>query len=289
MSDSDPRPFDFREIAALDDAAVAFRNWVSKSSSFFSDFWSETSDYAAQLTLGDISTNSYSKAIESLSREVNYSIVDFVDYTPSMWHASNKDLRTIALAMLGLDDGPDVGDDALSPVEISLSQLFIEQLAIALVDGWMGDTAFELKPSALKLDPRKARFVRDKDLVTCTSVKIGLKSGAVGINWLLSKQKTSDLLESAVDNRGDDASPSEPQSASPQLVGRLPIDVVSVLGQATLPMSQLSDLQVGQLIELDQRIDQPVTAFVNETLFYEGWPGRRGKNQAIEITRCLHS
>ncbi|MGB7346369.1 MAG: hypothetical protein WBD20_19275, partial [Pirellulaceae bacterium] len=112
MTNPEPRPFDFREIAALDDAAVAFRNWVAKSSSFFSDFWSETSDYAAQLKLGDVSISSYGKAIESLSRETNYSLVDFTDYAPSMWFASNSDLRCIAWAMLGLDatDAKTTGD-----------------------------------------------------------------------------------------------------------------------------------------------------------------------------------
>lgn len=288
MTDNAPRLFDFREIAALDDAAIAFRNWVSKSSSFFSDFWGDVSDYAAQLTLGDIRTSSFRKAIESLSREVNYCVVDFTDYAPSMWYATNRDMRCIAWAMLGLDDDQEIPDDALSPIERSLSQMFVEQVAASLNDGWMGTDEISLQCATLNLDPRKARCFREKDLVTCTSVQIGLKSGSVGINWLLSKQKTCDLLESAIDRRDDPQAHAIAQNPSPELVSRLPIDVVSVLGKATLPMSQLSQLQVGQLIELDQRIDQPVTAFVNESPFYEGWPGKRGKNQAIEITRCLH-
>ena len=294
MTDAAPRPFDFREIATLDDSAIAFRNWVATSSSFFSDFWSDVSDYAAQLSLGEIQTSSYASAIDDLDRETNYCIADFVDYAPSMWYASSQDLRRIAGAMLGFNDEPN--DDApqtdkapLTPIESSLAQLFVEQLSVALTDGWIGETKITLSPSAWELDPRKARFFREKDLVTCTSVQVGLKTGAIGIGWLLSKQSTSELLENAIDRRGDAEAGGDPRRPSAKLVGQLPIDIVSVLGQATLPMSKLSDLQVGELIELDQRIDQPVVATVNEAAFYEGWPGRRGKNQAIEITRCLHS
>ncbi|MGB7345738.1 MAG: FliM/FliN family flagellar motor switch protein, partial [Pirellulaceae bacterium] len=230
--------------------------------------------------------------------------VDFTDYAPSMWFASNSDLRCIAWAMLGLDatDAKTTGDadaepkndakptanEALSPIERSLAQLFIEQLAVALNDGWMGGEPINLQTGTIAFDPRKARFFRENDLVTVTSIQVGLKAGPVGINWLLSKQKTCDLLENAIDLRDDAAPPSEPQRPPAHLIGQLPIEVVSILGTAMLPMSQLSQLKVGQLIELDQRIDQPVVAVVNEVPFYEGWPGRRGKNQAIEVTRCLH-
>jgi flagellar motor switch protein FliM len=71
------------------------------------------------------------------------------------------------------------------------------------------------------------------------------------------------------------------------MVEQLPMEIVSVLGKTTVPMMDLSRMEVGQLIVLDQRIDQPVTAYVNDSPFYTCWPGKIGKKQALEITACL--
>jgi flagellar motor switch protein FliM len=292
MTDSELRVFDFREIAALDDAATSLRNWIGKSSSFFSDFWNDVSDYAAPLSLGNVTTSSYAKTVEGLSRDVNYCMLEFVDYARSMWYASNRDFRLIAWAMLGIgvdndaeessaDDGP------LSQIERALVQLFVEELAKSMMDGWMGGEKLDLSAGAVDLDPLKARFLRESDLVTCTSIQIGLKSEAVGINWLLSKHRTSSLMESVLDRRRDGEEARVPKKPSPELVEQLPIDVVTLLGSAKLPMSQLSDLKVGQVVTLNQRIDKPVVAFVNDEPFFSGWPGKRGKNQALSITQCI--
>jgi flagellar motor switch protein FliM len=40
---------------------------------------------------------------------------------------------------------------------------------------------------------------------------------------------------------------------------------------------------------LDQRIDQPITAYVDERPFYECWAGRLGGQQALQVVSCLHS
>ena len=66
MIHSGLQPFDFRKHAALGDTAVSLRNWVAKSSSFFSDFWAQASDYDAQLSAGTMETHSYADVLENM-------------------------------------------------------------------------------------------------------------------------------------------------------------------------------------------------------------------------------
>lgn len=284
MTSPTHRVFDFREIAALDDTAVLLRNWVSKASSFFSEFWGVASGYGAQFSLGPISTETYASLLDSVPKDDFCCLSEFQGHASTMWFASSGDLRQIAAELLGLSDAQELGNGDLSPVELALAQLLINRLASSLTDGWMGEEEVVVTANGLEKDPRKTRIFRAKDLVTKTSIEIELKAGVVTLHWLMPKQKTCDLLETTIDRRRG----GEPVRPSSEMVGTLPIEVVTVLGKTTIPMMELSKMTVGQLIMLDQRIDQPVTAYVNDSPFYGCWPGRIGKKQALEITSCLN-
>jgi flagellar motor switch protein FliM len=285
MTSPEYRVFDFREIAALDDAAVLFRNWLAKSSSFFSSFWGDASGYGAQLSLGPINTDTYGSVLESVPPEDYCCLAELTGHASSLWYASRNDLRLIVCELLCLADAEQLVGEELSPVEQALIQLFLDRLASSLGDGWMGLNELVIQAGSLDRDPRKTRIFRSKDLVTKTSLQVELKIGKVELHWLLPKQQISELLETTVDNRSD----RQPVSPSTQMVGHLPIEVVSILGKATVPMTKLSQLEVGQLVMLDQRIDQPVTAYINDSPFFECWPGRLGGKQALEIAGCVNN
>ncbi|MEL6108162.1 MAG: FliM/FliN family flagellar motor switch protein [Planctomycetota bacterium] len=283
MSGKEYRVFDFRDIAALDDAAVDFRNWLSKSASFFSDFWADATGYGAQISLGKISTETYGKLLEKVSKENYCCLAEIPDQFSMMFYASIADLRLLLSEFLRLPDAETMVGEDLTPVECSLLELLTEELSRSLIDGWMGDESIEIKTSAWARDPQKTRIFRVKDLVTKTSVHVAAKNGTIDIDWIVPKQKMSDLLESSVDQRDG----RETQSPPEEIVGRVPMELVSVLGTVSLPMSRLSKLEVGETILLDQRIDQPVVATVNEDPHFECWPGRIGRRQALEISNCL--
>lgn len=283
MSGKEFRVFDFRDIAALDDAAVDFRNWLSKSASFFSDFWADATGYGAQISLGKISTETYGKLLEKVSKENYCCLAEIEDQFSMMFYASVGDLRLLLSEFLRLPDAETMVGEDLTPVELSLLQLLTEELSRSLIDGWMGVDAIGIKTSPWARDPQKTRIFRVKDLVTKTSVHVEAKNGTVDVDWIVPKQKMTDLLESSVEQREGH----EAQSPSDEIVGKVPMELVTVLGTVSLPMNRLSQLEVGETILLDQRIDQPIVATVNEDAFFECWPGRIGRRQALEISNCL--
>ncbi|MEO1526930.1 MAG: FliM/FliN family flagellar motor C-terminal domain-containing protein [Planctomycetota bacterium] len=284
MTGKQYRVFDFRDIAALDDAAADFRNWLSKSSSFFSDFWADATDYGAQLSLGKISTETYGKLLAKTSKENYCCLAEIGDQFSMMFYASIESLRLLLSEFLALPDAETMVGDDLTSVELSLLELLTEELCRSLVDGWMGDEQIEIKTETWARDPQKTRIFRVKDLVTKTSVSVAGKNGTVEIDWIVPKQKMSDLLECSVDKRHQ----REPASPTEDVVGRVPMELVTVLGTVSLPMTRLSQLEVGETILLDQRIDQPIVATVNEAPFFECWPGRIGRRQALEISQCVN-
>ena len=60
-------------------------------------------------------------------------------------------------------------------------------------------------------------------------------------------------------------------------------ELVVDLGSIELPLSRLSQLQVGDVIMLNRRIDEPIVAQVGETPKFLGWAGRAGSLKAFRI------
>lgn len=284
MTAVEPRPFDFREIASLDDSGVTMRAWVAKASSYFADFWSDVSQYAAKVSLASIKTEVFEAALENAPRENMCCIADFKGHRPSLIHGSSADFRIVLSEMLGLPADNDPIEGALSPIELSLIDVLITNLLESLSESWMGPEALEIVAGDVTKDPRKVRIFRGKDLVTLCEIEIELNAGKAKLNWIISKRKASELLNTVIDRRANN---SEPVKVSEFAVAQLPIDLVTVLGKAKIPMSKLSNLTPGEVILLDQRIDRPLSVLVDNVPFYECWPGQVANQQALEIAETL--
>ena len=283
MTHADLESFDFRSNAALDDTAVALRNWVAKSSSFFSDFWEDASDYEAQLSSENVTTQTYASLLEQAPRDDFYCLAEIQECARSVWYMSTRDLRTICAEMLDIPIGDETDDQELTAVEMTLSKMFLDNLAVALGVGWMGEGKAVIEPTELTKDPRKAGVMRESDLAIKTSIQVKLRSGESKIHWLLQKQRACDMFDTVVDKRKRTA----PAKFSPQTVGKIPVELVVLLGKTSVPLASLSSLAEGEIIMLDHRIDRPVVAEINNAPFYECWPGRQGAQQAVEISRTI--
>lgn len=278
------RPFDFRDIAALDDNAVALRNWISKSTSFFSDYWVEATGFSAKLSLGAISTQSYEKILSEIPRHDLCCVADIKERMPTVLYASGKHFRVVLSDLLCISEPDDQAEKDLGKIEIDLSNYFVDRFAESISQGWMGTGELEIEVTELEKDARKLRLFRGKDLISKICVEIECKGGKATLNWLIPKQKLPSLLDDTVDNRAG----KPPVTPSKEMIGQVPLEVVTVLGSANIPMSDLAKLQPGELIVLDQRIDAPMISHVDGAPSFECWPGRLGQKQAVQVTKCFN-
>lgn len=314
------REFDFREIAGLDDTAKSLRDWVAKASSFFNDFWERVSDMGVRLSLSRISTMTYENALQGVSRTCYSFSVNMTSDLNAQWWMAPDDLRLIAWEMMGLKvpvqpkpaeegDTASEGEAAeagkeeesqtdaqteeqaasaqedddleLTLVEHSVAKICIDEIAAALQKSWMGADVMELAVKTMDRDPIKSRGFRTNDLVAKISLEFECESGTAELNWVSPRQDLVNLLDTILDAR----SPIQrtPNHPDPAIVSQAEFDVLTVLGNASLPMFDVANLQEGQLIKLDQRIDVPLEVRVNDLPTYHAWPGKRGSKQALEI------
>jgi flagellar motor switch protein FliM len=62
------------------------------------------------------------------------------------------------------------------------------------------------------------------------------------------------------------------------------VDLSAELGRTVLSVTELAQLQEGDVIPLDRKTDDPIKVFVNDKPKFEAVPGRSGRRRALRIT-----
>lgn len=103
--------------------------------------------------------------------------------------------------------------------------------------------------------------------------------GGKTIDWIVCASLVEELaLRSANANGGD-----KEESEVGHLVLEMPVEVNVRLGARKLEMRELANLKPGDILVLDQRINQPLTAFVEGVPKYVGWPGKLGNRRVFQV------
>jgi flagellar motor switch protein FliM len=99
------------------------------------------------------------------------------------------------------------------------------------------------------------------------------------------------LGQLALSMPGADKPRTGPRSPEPDrlrlLVEELPVELTVQLGTVELSLAELAKLSAGDLIILNQRVSEPLTAYLAGEKKCKGWPGRVGSRQAFEVESFL--
>ncbi len=175
-------------------------------------------------------------------------------------------------------------DRELTPIEESLFEYFVNShLLPSLNETWPGAEPVNLELRGTEPNPRWTRlFPADTPLVTCTF----LLSGPFGVEewfWFMPREGLLVLLDQPASMPVDEADAAAVKQRLEARVQDLPVPITVSLGSVEVRLSQLSALRVGDLIVLDQRVSEPLTARMAEENKYRVWPGRIGSRQAFKI------
>jgi flagellar motor switch protein FliM len=199
-----------------------------------------------------------------------------------------RDLALLVVGgMLG-DTGAALPEDrALTAVEDELGQFFVQDALLApLQETWPAAQAVPLKLRRREPHPRWTRIFSPEDNTAVCSFAVKGPFGDSAWYWLMSdKQLREQLARSAPGaSRARPAPSGLPERERLRLlVEELPVDVTVVLGTVQLTLAELAQLYVGDVVILNQRVSEPLPAYVAGAKKGRGWPGRVGSRQAFEI------
>lgn len=173
-------------------------------------------------------------------------------------------------------------DRELTAIERTLADVICQQIAEVICEvrhsGW--DQAPTISPCNYL--PQIVRlFPGNPDLISLNFELTGT-FGPQPLSWFW-LEADADRLFGATD-QGPKASRDE-QAHMEQIVRQLPVELVIQLGAATLNLAELSNLEVGDVIVLNQRVQEPLQGVVADQPLLQAWPGRLGNKQAIQISR----
>jgi flagellar motor switch protein FliM len=170
----------------------------------------------------------------------------------------------------------------LTAVEMELSQLILDTFAGALSEAWPEKDPLTCQLGAIDLAPHRSRLFVGTEFMIVMNFSIKALAGNVIFQWALPRAVTAKALEPFIEKQV-----AQPTHNPRDSVQQIPIEVVFNLGKANLSMTDLTRLQVGDIIVLDQRVDEPVVGTMDDKPLYKGWPGRIGADQVFKISRII--
>ena len=69
-----------------------------------------------------------------------------------------------------------------------------------------------------------------------------------------------------------------------QRVLEIKVPLTVEVGRTSVPVSRLANLAPGDVLVLDQRINEPLPLVVGERVKFHGWLGRNGNRQLFKIS-----
>jgi flagellar motor switch protein FliM len=202
--------------------------------------------------------------------------------------------RPLALAVVGAMLG-DVAtalpeDRELTVVENDLCEFFVgDVLTSALQETWPAADQIPFRRGRRETHPRWTRIFPPDDNVVVVSFHVKAPFGEGDWYCLFSQKRLLEQL--ALSLPGADKIKAAPTAPEPTrlrlLVEELPVELTVVLGTVELSLAELAKLSEGDLVILNQRVSEPLTAYLAGEKKCKGWPGRVGSRQAFEVESFL--
>ena len=262
--------------------------WFRTALTLATKTWEKTLPGSPQATFKDLEAVFAKEALDKLpDGSVGYRV--FVDGSrlPSLLVVPRSLLLKLVGVMLG-DTEATVEDRELTMVEENLAEYFLTQFWLPhFRDSWPGSHIVSWQMNEREPQPQCSRFVPAADVLMALGVTIKGPWGESNGCWFF-QQKA--LLETFGANAPAVEPVSEAVLASRReaMVMNLPMQVEIVLGTAELKLSQLSNLQVGDVVLLDQHQSDEIIARTGDRVLFRGQAGRSGTWQAMRIDEVPH-
>ncbi len=285
---AEPVPYDFRKPHRLaDDIENILSKWQTGVGTAIADRWA--------LHFG-INTEWEAQELESsrsgdLANEWDAPFLAFgislEDDAEAMWFLLSRRLAVAFVEnMLGGPPAEMPVDRALTDVENSLIDMAMHEVQKAMIEA---QPCPQPKPCSFRGEKRLRELTRafpPQEQITVARFQVSASCGQGEAIWILSQAAVlsfaTRVSECRLATRTD-------AGEMANTIRKIPLEVVVGLGRASIHVADLVNLQVGDIVILNQRVSDPLSAEVAGTVKYRGWPGRLGTRQAFQIGSLVAS
>ncbi|MCX7666486.1 MAG: FliM/FliN family flagellar motor switch protein [Gemmataceae bacterium] len=272
--------FDFRKpLPSSLESKV--NSWLTEAAKNRSRIWSKYFEVESTLILESVHSMSTAAAFQEVPvNPVAFRLKsqDANDFHPLLILSRPVVIGLIA-ASLGtiLDEMPE--DRSLSELEESLCDLVIQKLFLELVQSaWPSTNPLKLSVDAHG-EPLSTNLMEMTELVLVARWLLELPFGKTTVLFIIPRSGPVAGLARPTTS----FVPQPDREHIESLVKEMRVDVTVLLGSASVSMLQLASLKPGDVLVLNQKVADPLSAKIAGVDKLQVWPGAVGRRQAVQV------
>lgn len=245
-----------------------------------------------QVTVASSETVTFSEFTNALANPVILGIVNFspLNGTILMDLATNLGYAMLD-RMLGGSGIPLEKNREFSDIEMTIIQKILVMFTQLLRDPWKN--VIEVFPvmQRLETNPQFAQVIAPNDMIAIVTLnmKIGEVEGLMNIclpfftlEDVMDKLNTRFWYSTMQENHDENY-----EMYIESLIRKVDIPIRAVLGKSTISVNDFMNLQVGDYIRLDSKVDDDMNVFVGNIKKFTALPGAEKDSYAVRITSVI--
>ena len=245
-----------------------------------------------QVTVASSETVTFSEFSNALS---NPSVLGIVNFTPLNGNIIIEIATNLCYAMLdrmlGGSGQPLEKSRDFSDIELTILQKLLVMFTQLLREPWKN--VLEISPvlSRLETNPQFAQVIAPSDMIAIVTLnmKIGDVEGMINIclpfftlEDVMDKLNTKYWFSTMQENHDEHY-----EEYIESMIRRVDVPIKAVLGKSTISVSDFLNLQVGDCIRLDSRVDTDMEVYVGNIKKFTALPGTEKDSYAVQITSVI--
>ena len=245
-----------------------------------------------QVSVANSETVTFSEFSNALSNPVILAVVNFsplngtiiLDMATSLGYAMID-------RMLGGSGAPLGKNRDFSEIERNILQKILNMMTEALREPWKNVVEIAPMLSRIETNPQFAQIIAPNDMIAIVTLnmKIGDVEGLVNIclpfftlEDIMDKLNTKYWFSTMQENHDE-----RYEEFIETLIRRADVPVKAVLGKSTISVSDFVNLQVGDCIRLNTRVDKDMEIYVGNIKKFTALPGANKESYAVRITSVI--
>lgn len=245
-----------------------------------------------QVAVANSETVSFSEFTNQLSNPVVMGIINFAPLSGQII----VDLSTVVAysmldRMLGGSGAPLEKSREFSEIELMIIQKILIVFTQLLREPWKNVIDINPVLQRMETNPQFAQIIAPNDMIALITlnIKIGDVEGFITVclpfftlEDVMDKLNTKYWFSNMQENRDDNY-----EIYIESLVRKVDIPVRAVLGKSSISVSDFMNLQVGDCIRLDSKVDEDMNIYVGNLKKFTALPGTEKDAYAVRITSVI--
>lgn len=176
-------------------------------------------------------------------------------------------------------------------IELSIIERIFGVCVNSLREPWQNVVAIEPKLERIETNSQFAQIISPSEMIAIVTINITIGEVEGLMNICLPYICLEDIMDKLNTKYWfstlQDADESDYQEAIESLIEKAPIPLTAVLGKSSLPVIDFVNLQVGDIIKLDAKVDDELEIYVGNMLKFTALPGSSEEKYAVKVTSII--